>query len=240
MQLASLAAEAESSELLHETGGGPGDTSVASSQLTAFLVQHGVLSPLRPPAAASLTVSAASAPFARASSSGRGREQQQQQLPQPQGQLQNVSYEIVMTPERRRRHYDAQEEVEEAAAQGQQQGHQPLAAGAVPPVQGITGEEGAEGTHSPRSGISSLGLASPPHRPAPSGAAMQWGTGGEPLMVQQAQQQQGRPAAASGPGREEREGWAAVSQLLRSEGYRTGSGGEAPEEILQALRQVRA
>lgn len=210
MQLASLAREAES-ELLHETG--PGDTSVASSQLTAFLVQHGVLSPLRPPGAASLAASSSSSfgatgasrpPAAATAATAAPPSLRQQQAPDA-----SLSYEIVMTPERRRRPHHEEE--------GQQAGQEEEAE--EPP------------THSPRSGISSLGLASPPHRPVPP---MQWGTGGERLQP---------PLSSSvPPARAEKdsgEGWAAVSQLLRSEGYRTGAGGvEEPEAVLGALRQV--
>ncbi len=133
----------------------------------------------------------------------RAARQQQQQQQQQQHDA-SLSYEIVTTPERRRRHHQQQASQQEEGGEGE---------GEEPP------------THSPRSGISSLGLASPPNRPAPG--AIPWNTGGEPLR--QPQQAEEAPTGA---------GWAAVSQLLRSEGYRTGSGGEEPEEILGALKQV--
>lgn len=162
-------------------------------------------------------MAAATAAAALRPTRGTARVEEQQR----EQQQQDVSYEIVMTPERRRHYYPSHE----GAGQLQQQpAHRPQDGAAV---------------HSPCSGISSLGLASPPHRAPMLSTAAQVVMGGEPLQQQHPERKAVPPAvAATAEGASSRDGWAAVSQLLRSEGYRTGSGGEGPEEVLGALRQV--
>lgn len=89
--------------------------------------------------------------------------------------------------------------------------------------------------HTPRSGISSLGLASPPRDLY---QAVQRGTGGEALGPPPPAASDNNAAAAAAAASASSASWEMVNQLLRQEGYRTASGRDEPGEVLAVLKQV--
>lgn len=206
------------------------DTSVASSQLTDFLVQHGVLSPTRVAAKRQAFASSSISSSSSAAAGGMTAATIAQVVPDANVDVDDTmdgsrvgeapSYSVTYTPERRSVRLGINNENEN---ENENNDREDLMA------------------QTPRSGISSLGLASPAHQhPLPP---LNLGTGGglppqpppPPPPPPHTQQQGAAPPTSSYAS------WEAVNRLLRQEGYRTVEGEgvqDQPGQMLTVLKQV--